>query len=931
MQRENRFDCKAKKFELCESTPHYPPLLSFIIDYMSLKIRPDFVSHTLQDCEQILKIKACDDINEIKLDVAEMAVHQVVSSSDSIAVISFDVLREEDKLIIKLSKILQKDNIIDLTIRYSAGYYYKHGVLGINEPRSGFHFITYGRNSQNKQAWTQGQAMESKYWFPCLDDPQVKFPREIQVIVPDSSFIVISNGELTHKDEKTWTWTELHPTPAYLTSVVIGVFAHEEEEYHYDNGTNNHNAIVSLFYYWPKEISREDAMLTFANTPNIMRLFEEYFGIRYPYKKYSQVSVEQFEFAGMENTNCTTLTESILHDKSAAIDYIHDIEVLAHELAHQWFGNLVTCKDWSNVWLNEGFATYFEVLYWESIKGSDEFYYRIMKLADEYLEESRQKYKRPLVTRTYKYPDELLDAHSYQKGSCILHMLRNDIGDNNLRASLKTFLNEFRNKNAETEDFHKIVEGTSRKSMCQFFDQWIYRSGHPELDIEFSLDKQSRKINIKIKQAQMDLHGDGNNNAVNDKHDYSNSDLFEFDLDILLVFSNQETHKNILKTIHICKEITENSFEIPENARIKWISIDPQYKILKEISSIKIKNETSDFQLKDILRNQLRNGKTVIERIESARALKNCYSEDIVNELYNAVIADSYYGVSVEAANTLGSYYDKNNYAKTSYAYEVLISCLNKERGIFHQLHPEIKQAMVRNIGQFERGESINILEPMLYEKNESYFVRAAVATAMGKSAKNLVSTSSLDNVKKEKVISQLKLIAKTSESFRNVIASGCIDGLKEFSKDKNEDIVADIASFIVETTNSENDYFKRLAATFALSKFLDIENDANSVKNYKLAQINQNVSSQLLVLLNDKRRKIKINACKAFADKDAKPSTLNSKTLKALEALIKVAEHDIDGFVRIEAERCANVLREWINEWSSKPLVLDLKLREEK
>jgi aminopeptidase N len=924
---------KAKKFELPGSTAHYPQLLSFTIDYMMLKIKPDFDSDTLKDCLQKLKIVALEDINEIKLDIAEIDVYQVISSSDNIPVISFDILKKDDKLIIKLGQTLQKGNRIDFTIIYSAGCYRKDGEFGIYKPRSGFHFISSSKLSPDKQAWTQGQVLESKYWFPCLDDPQVKFPREIHVTVPTDDFIVLSNGELSHREGNTWTWIELNPTPAYLTSVVIGKFAHQQQEYCYPDYNGKSSNCISLLYYWPKEISKTDAMLTFANTPAMMRFFEEYFGMKYPYKKYLQVAVEEFEFGGMENTNCTTLTKYLLHDEIAAIDYTRDIDVVSHELAHQWFGDLVTCRDWSNIWLNEGFATYCETLYWESTKGFDEFCYKVMKITDEYLEESRHLYKRPIVTRIYKHPDDLFDSHSYEKGGCVLHMLRNDIGDNNFRKSINNYLVKYKNNTTETDDLRKIVEDVSRKSMHKFFDQWIYRSGHPKLDIEFSLEEDSGKIKSKITQREKeDDGGSSSSNSNTDRNNPGCCDLFEFTLDIMIVYStptaNIENNNNYnnLKAIHISERITEQSIEIPKKARIEWISIDPQFKILKEIMSVKITNETDKFQLEEMLKNQLRKGRSIIERIEAARILKDRYSDDIVDELQNAVIADPFYGVSIEAANTLASYHENNNYAKTNKAYQALLSCLNNKE-IFSRLHPEVKQAIVRNIGKFERKESTDLLESLLYQQNESYFLRANAATAIGKSSKNKIS--SLDNIKKEEIVSLLKENVKISESFRNVIASGAIDGLKEFSKDNDKDMVVDIANFLIENTNSNNEYFKRLAATSALSKFLRLSKDDDE-NNAKLEEMNQKVFNQLLRLLKDKRRKVKINACKAFADKDVKPSILDSKIFQAIDAMIYVAEHDLDGFVRKEAERCANIMREWIKEWSSKPPILDIKIRKD-
>ena len=169
---------------------------------MLLKIKPDFNSKILKDCEEQLRITAQQDLNEIKLDIAELDIKEVVSLSPSYHVDSSDDKTEEDKLIIRLDKKLPKHATIDLYIKYSAGYYHhpynpnRHGSdTDIRTPRSGFHFISStDENSPSKQAWTQGEMIESRYWFPCLDDPQVKFPREIQVTVPEG-YTVISNGK----------------------------------------------------------------------------------------------------------------------------------------------------------------------------------------------------------------------------------------------------------------------------------------------------------------------------------------------------------------------------------------------------------------------------------------------------------------------------------------------------------------------------------------------------------------------------------------------------------------------------------------------------------------------------------------------------------------------------------------------------------------
>ena len=311
-----------------------------------------------------------------------------------------------------------------------------------------------------------------------------------------------------------------------------------------------------------------------------------------------------------------------------------------------------------------------------------------------------------------------------------------------------------------------------------------------------------------------------------------------------------------------------------------------------------------------------------------ARALKNHYSVDIVNELQSAVTGDRFYGVAIEAANTLGSYYKKDKYDMTNRAYNALVSCINNKGEKFCTLHPEIKQAVVRNIGQFRRKESVNLLEPLLHKHDESYFVRANAATSIAKSIVD-GTISPVDVVLKEKTISELKEAITRYRSFREVIATGAIEGLKELSNDKNRDIIVDIANFLLEKTDIGNDYFIRLSSTYALSRFLYASAEVEDLKNPKLKEMNQKVFYQLLKLLKDKRRKIKINACKAFADEDNKPSKVNDRIFEAVEALIYLAEHDLDGFVRREAERCANILRVWIGEWSEKPISAIVKLRE--
>src|SRR5919198_4802674 len=824
-----------KKFELPGSRAHYAPSLSFTINKMRLSVEPDFNSKTIS-CNQQLELIAIQDIDEIVLDISELQIKSVffvactnTTSNNSTPNTSrnLDFHNYDDKLHIKLGKIITEGVTFHINILYSA------------KPRKGFYFIEPDEYypKKNLQAWTQGETVESKSWFPCIDHPMVKFESEVSVAVP-MNFIAISNGilqrvkvqrqiqrEINGKDnrntnKKVFTWIESNPHSAYLTSIVIGRFAEIRRTY---------NKEIKLAYYVPED-KKNDAARSFEHTADMIKFFEQYFDTEYPYSKYSQITVEDFMYGGMENASCTTLTVDTLHDKKAHLDFTSD-HLVSHELAHQWFGDLVTCRDWQHIWLNEGFATYCEALYWEDSRGIDEFQYYIMQTADDYFDEANSRYKRPIVTNVYKHPDDLFDRHTYEKGGCILHMLRNYIGDKYFKRALKTYLERYANSVADTDDLRKILELESGISLQQFFDQWVFRAGHPQLKIEFSID--SEVVKVKIEQSQDD-------------------DVpFEFPLDVKLVFSapngkNKEEKEEEVHTFNISEK--QNVFQIPidkKEKEIEWFSIDPEFKLLKTIS---LKAP------KEMLIRQLQNGRTVIERIESARAMKDLSSQDVIESLQKAVMKDSFWGVSVEAAKTLGS-------IKSDAAYEALNDCLSSSIK-----HPKVRRAVVRAIGEFKKEDSLNLLKSILINNDESYFVEAEAATAIGKTR----SRRSISILKKA-----IEIV-----TFQDIVAQGAITGLKEFRDDK------EIAVLLIEKTRYGNNHRIREAATFALGKFV---------------HENHEVFDHLKNLLTDRWFRVRINACRAFAD---------AEEPKAIAELTWVAEHDLDHRVIRIAEECINLIR---------------------
>ncbi len=897
-----------KRFAFPGSKIHPIPLLSYTIEHMTLKIKPDLVNKILVDCEQQLTIRAFDDLSEIVFNISDLKVKKV--NSKSINISKFRCV-DNRQIIIEFAEQVRAGSTVDIDVSYSAGYTVIDGKEEFGSPKTGFHFITKGdhdKQSTSYQAWTQGEATESRFWFPSIDLPQVKFTLDIEISVPPG-YMVISNGILESKvsmsnDNTTWKYVETNPLPPYLVSVVIGKFLKYE---------TIHNE-ACLHYYWPEDIPEENAMLTFSETPQMIRFFEEYFDIKYPFQKYAQVAVDNFEFGGMENLSCTTLTRGILHDKKTALDYKNDILLIAHELAHQWFGNMVTCKDWSHIWLNEGFATYCESLYIENSRGRDEFHYGLIESTDVYFEEANESYARPIVTNIYKHPDELFDAHSYEKAGFVLHMLRNYLGENDFRRSVTKYLNKFRNLSVTSTDFIETIEETSGIEMRTFFDQWIYRIGHPELEIEYSIIEMDQKKNskngckIKIKVTQLSR----------ENIDQLDSNPHRFQLEIKIIVQDINGYrKEILDIIQISEWISEHIIDVDRDHSIAHISIDPNFKNLIKINSIKILEETEDFQLKYLLMDQLKSGDTVIERIAAARILKDFFSDEVIEALGYAVSNDEFYGVSTEAAKIIGSFYDKNNYEKSDKAFKKLLNFVsNKEN--FKNLNHHIQSAIIKNIGLFGRLESINLLILILEDPNGfSDFTKSAAANALGKGGKNTTTKQ-----EKERIISLLKHIVNSSKSFQAVIATGALEGLSDLPNTNNKYIYLETINFLLENTNQSKDYFVRAKSTKLLGKFL--ANKFNS-SDPEILNMNQKVFVRLKELLNDERRKIKINACEALSYDDAKFANFPQKsTYESMQILIEIARDDIDGFVRRKAETSANRIREWIKEWANHPLNID-------
>lgn len=352
-----------------------------------------------------------------------------------------------------------------------------------------------------KQIWTQGESHGSPAWFPTFDTPNQKCTQEIAITVADS-FKTLSNGLLVESKKnangsRTDYWKMSLPHSPYLFMMAIGNFSIVKDSWR-----------GKEVNYYVEPAYEQYARLIFGLTPEMLEFFSNKLGVDYPWEKYSQVVVRDFVSGAMENTSATTHFGGLQHTARQHIDRSHE-DIISHELFHQWFGDLVTCESWANLTLNEGFATYGEFLWIDHKYGSEEAMLHLMENRNSYLRESKRKLE-PLIRYHNEDANSMFDAHSYQKGGQVLHMLRKEIGDEAFFLGLKKYLNDNAYDDVEVHKLRLAFEDVTGRDLSIFFNQWFLSAGHPQIKISYA--QVDGKTQVTIRQVQ----------------DFSNSTIYEF-------------------------------------------------------------------------------------------------------------------------------------------------------------------------------------------------------------------------------------------------------------------------------------------------------------------------------------------------------------------------------------------------------------------
>lgn len=623
-------------------------------------------------------------LSEIALDAVALAISQVSLNGKPLKFETYS-----NKLIISLDRGYDKNETIALTINYSA------------KPRKGMFFIEPDQSypKRHHQVWTQCQPDDAANWFPCYNAPGDKHTSEMYITV-NNKFTVISNGRLISASEdkkkqtKTFHWSQEQPHSSYLMSLIVGEYEEVSQEF---NGL----PVSYLIYKGQKEKVEK----IFGRTQEMLKLFIDKFGYNYPYAKYSQTLVSDFTFSGMENTSATTLTDILLEwaltKDSTAQDISHD-ELIAHELAHQWWGNLVTCKSWHHNWLNEGFASYSEVIWREHAFGKeDAALYRLQDF-NEYLRQDLGESRRPVVFDRYAYSVELFDRHAYQKGSLIVHMLRKELGDEAFFSGIKHYLHKHAFKVTETHDLKIALEEATGRQLDTFFQQWLYRSGYPEFSVTSQWDREQKLLHLNVRQTQ--------------KVDQE-TPLFRLPVEIEITTASGR------KQVKVFIEKAEADYYFPLESKPLMVVFDKGDHLIKTLNFAKSKEEYL-YQLKH---------DDVLGRIRAARELVNFNDDQVIEALALSLQEDLAWGVAVAAIISLSELRNTNSRLALEKTYQT-------------SKNGAVRRACVWALGKFDLDDNLIHFLRNVVENDGSDFVVAtalqAIANTKSEQAFDIISSA---------------------------------------------------------------------------------------------------------------------------------------------------------------------------------------------
>ncbi|MCF8240370.1 MAG: HEAT repeat domain-containing protein [Melioribacteraceae bacterium] len=662
------------KFTLDINTRNYDQ------QHIKLNLSFDFERSTIMGRAEIKFAALTEKFNTLILHAKNMHIESVVLAEEELKFQTDDEL-----LFIKMDKDYDKNSVLTVAIDYNTkpakGMYFF-------SPSDSIPFMPY-------QIWTQGQGEDNRYWYPSYDKPDDRFTSEIIATVP-GHLGAYANGNLISESTnldgtKTFHWMMDDDHPGYLTSFIAGDF-----QIYTDTVRN-----TALEYYIPRDVST-DYNLVFGRTPLMFNFFSDYIH-PYPYKRFAQIPVQDYVYGGMENITQVTLNRRIFNLENAGLNYTPD-DLLAHEFAHQWFGDMLTCNEWKDIWLNEGFATYFTNLYTEDAEGENKFRYDMHNAYRGLIIYNPQEHIATLkLNKENLEPLVFQHRDAYQKGASVLHMLRYELGDDIFKKGIQKYVTTYLSRNVSTEKFKSVMEEVSGVDLTKFFDQWVYGAGYPILKVKYKWDNKNNLLIVHINQVQQSFPAVG---------------LFHFPLEI------EFTNESGLHSYKVRVDKKENTFSFECDSEPLLVRIDRDGWILKKLIFEKSLPE---------LEYQLFYDNSVNGRMEAAEEIIK-FGTDAVHALRNAALRDKFFGVRLKAVESLSR-------IECEESYNALMLLINdgdsriREKAItglgnlqpYLNLFPELKSIFECDNNDYVRGAAMLTIGRHKYEGAYDYMTSGLI------------------------------------------------------------------------------------------------------------------------------------------------------------------------------------------------------------
>lgn len=521
------------------------------------------------------------------------------------------------------------------------------------------------------QIWSQGEDTLNHFWFPCYDFPNDKATSEVIATV-NSKFTVLSNGKLLGTKEnkkngtKTFHWKQSKPHASYLIMIAVGEYAILRD---------NAGKLPCEYYVYPDDTL--NARIASRAIPSMIKFFNEKIGFPYPWEKYAHI-ILQDHFGGMENTSAITLADNwAVPDARMRMDNNHE-SLLAHELAHQWWGDVVTCKDFRHIWLNESFATYFDPLYFEHTQGRDEFDYRLFTNQNAALDVDKTQGRKPVVS------ENSYGTNVYSRGSTILHMLRFLLGDHLFWKTINHYITKYQFQPVETNDFKLAIEEATGQNLYWFFDQWLYKAGYPVFDVSYSWNDSAKLLALTVKQTQ----------TID-----SLTGIFRMPVDVEITTSSS----TLTYRINILQQ--DSTYTLPCSEQPKLVVFDKGNWLLKELNFSKSSDEWVY---------QATNASNPIDRIRALRSLAKLENaETFVSTFSDRIQNDSFWAVRLEAVRGAGKIEFKNDSLKNTLKHALISASKDKKS--------TVRDAAVDALRKFSGDDVIAVLHQAL--DDSSYLV----------------------------------------------------------------------------------------------------------------------------------------------------------------------------------------------------------------